>query len=99
MSSTAIPRVANTWACSRATWRSGTGAPREEAAAPSAPAASTTATERAAATAAIQYAHGRPPRAMSAAPANGPMNWPMRCTPPSVDSTRARFSGGVTSVR
>src|SRR6478735_6172075 len=46
-----------------------------------------------------QYAPLMPTRAMAAAPINGPMNTPMRLTPPNVERARARNSTGTASVR
>ncbi|CFE02565.1 Uncharacterised protein [Bordetella pertussis] len=43
------------------------------------------------ATAATQYAPCRPMKWISAAPANGPANTPMRMVPASVDRARARM--------
>src|SRR6478752_213367 len=40
-----------------------------------------------------------PKNCITAAPANGPMNTPIRFTPPSVDSARARNATGTASVR
>ena len=40
-----------------------------------------------------------PKKWMAAAPMKGPMNMPMRITPPSVDKARARYATGTASVR
>ena len=50
-------------------------------------------------TTATAYAARNDVRLITAAPTNGPMNSPIRCAPPSIDSARARRCSGATSVR
>ena len=47
----------------------------------------------------VQYAPPMPMAWISAAATNGPTNRPIRITPPSVESARARKRNGTASVR
>jgi hypothetical protein len=97
-----IPAVRNTPACETATPRR-VGSGPDLAEDPSAATRSGTVMASTAAAAMpatpTQYAPLMPTKAMAAAPMNGPMNVPIRLTPPSVDRARARNSTGTASVR